>query len=318
VVTTFAKNGPRHLQEYAGVLGLLDTPLHPALLTGWAALAVGAALGDPAARLTALQRSLALSTGIAVVLTVCFVVYLVWMEPGAALVTIQGRHLIPAGPLFLAPLQGLLPLRRRGSAARALAVGIAAAAVILAATTYTVAGRFHRRDAATLQTFEALALTTAFRKTAQLDELNAVFEASGYSGAPALAYSAAVEADLEGRADAIGLYREALRLAPGALLAERPLAWLLATDARTGPDEAREAIAFARSAARASGADDPVALRILAAALARAGGYAAAARTAEVAATAARDLGRGDLERRILADRQQYLENQPLEAQESS
>jgi tetratricopeptide (TPR) repeat protein len=83
--------------------------------------------------------------------------------------------------------------------------------------------------------------------------------------------------------DAIAQYRDALAIAPENVAAQSNLAWLLATSADASLRNGPEAVLLAEQAGRHSGANRPVILRILAAAYAEAGRFAAATETAQQA-----------------------------------
>ncbi|PYJ49283.1 MAG: hypothetical protein DME87_10115 [Verrucomicrobia bacterium] len=83
--------------------------------------------------------------------------------------------------------------------------------------------------------------------------------------------------------DAIAQYRDALAIAPENVAAQSNLAWLLATSADASLRNGPEAVLLAEEASHHTGANRPVILRILAAAYAEAGRFAAATETAQQA-----------------------------------
>lgn len=106
--------------------------------------------------------------------------------------------------------------------------------------------------------------------------------------------------------EAIGYYREALRLRPAWAPAANNLAWLLATHADASIRDPAEAVRIATEATRAPGGDEPWLLDTLAASYAAAGRFAEAARTADRAASLARDRGDAALAAKIEARRADY------------
>ena len=112
------------------------------------------------------------------------------------------------------------------------------------------------------------------------------------------------------RSEAIGRYREALRLIPGYLETQNNLAWLLATHPDPRQRRPAEAVRLAEAAARRR-AEDPVVLDTLAAAYACAGRYHRAVRIATQALGMARATGDPALVEALHRRLRTYREGRP-------
>jgi protein O-mannosyl-transferase len=111
--------------------------------------------------------------------------------------------------------------------------------------------------------------------------------------------------------EAIGHYREAMRLMPGWPPAERRLAWVLATYPDASVRNASEAVTLARHANERTNDRDPEILDTLAAATAEAGQLGEAADIAERAASLADAAGKAQLAAQIRARAALYRAGQP-------
>jgi tetratricopeptide (TPR) repeat protein len=114
------------------------------------------------------------------------------------------------------------------------------------------------------------------------------------------------------RRAAVEQYRTALAAGEHHPDWETSLAWFVATDPQTTPDEAQKVVATARDACDRTGNKDPLALNALAAALARAGRFDEAVTTAQLAATRAGTAGQADLARAIQARLADYQSGRPF------
>jgi tetratricopeptide (TPR) repeat protein len=187
---------------------------------------------------------------------------------GHDVVWLQGRYLVPIGPLLLVTLAGVV-----GPAGDSLRRSLPVAVLLFLtgaeiATARSVVGRYYRRGEPA--GFEWIARDRGFREAAQPDAVVATFAAALSPPRPALValYARAVQAEFEQRPDAaIEAYREIVRTDPDVPLVARPLATLLLARASATPAEQAEVERLARSACRASGFEDPLDLERLVAAL---------------------------------------------------
>jgi Flp pilus assembly protein TadD len=112
-------------------------------------------------------------------------------------------------------------------------------------------------------------------------------------------------------AQAISEYQEALRIDPANTKVQNNLAWLLATCADASLRNGDQAVELARQANEPSAGTDPVILDTLAAALAEAGRFDDAARTAEKALELARVAGQQDLVKELNGELKRYAAGLP-------
>jgi tetratricopeptide (TPR) repeat protein len=127
---------------------------------------------------------------------------------------------------------------------------------------------------------------------------------------PALAeahYNLGIALQQKGRtAQAISQYQEALQIEPANAKVQNNLAWILATCADASLRDGNRAVELARQANEPSGGTDPVNLDTLAAALAEAGRFSDATRTAQKAIELARAAGQQDLVEELNGELKRY------------
>ncbi len=149
LITGTAWRAPTYGEEYLGFLGWLDTRLPVWVYIVQALLLVFICLTDnsPPLAITTGQAITAACIGLLTVFAAFFVLHLTWDAIGAPYVGIQGRHLIPAGPLLAVALTRLGPglfgafatdLSRRGHVAFLLV-----SPVILSASLVQLWDRFY-------------------------------------------------------------------------------------------------------------------------------------------------------------------------------
>ena len=113
-------------------------------------------------------------------------------------------------------------------------------------------------------------------------------------------------------AEASRHYREAIQLRPDWVEALNNLAWLLATQPDARFRDGKEAVRLATQAVTLTHTNDPGALDTLAGALAEAGRFSEAVKTARTAARLAKASDAAQLRREIEAHLQSYLHGQPV------
>jgi tetratricopeptide (TPR) repeat protein len=112
--------------------------------------------------------------------------------------------------------------------------------------------------------------------------------------------------------EAMAHFQAALQSAPGNARIQNKLAWLLATCPTASLRNGKEAVKLASQANELTGGKDPIALRILAAALAEAGRFTEARETAQKAIDLAQASGQEDLARQLNSELQRYETGLPL------
>jgi Flp pilus assembly protein TadD len=105
---------------------------------------------------------------------------------------------------------------------------------------------------------------------------------------------------------AIDQYEEALQIEPANTKVQNNLAWLLATCADASLRDGKKAVELAQHAVEPSGGRDPVILDTLAAALAEAGRFSDATKTAQKAMELARAAGKQDLVEELTGELKRY------------
>jgi tetratricopeptide (TPR) repeat protein len=115
-----------------------------------------------------------------------------------------------------------------------------------------------------------------------------------------------------GVAEAISHFQKALQINPGDPKTQNNLAWVLATGADASLRNGNEAVTLARQANEFAGGKDPLFLGTLAAALAEAGRFSDAARTARKGIELARAAGQPGLAARLSGELKRYEGRLPL------
>lgn len=304
IVRTIATFGGSLFWQYWGVLGTLDTEIPHPLLAGWAlavALAAGFAAGSP----TRAQRLLAVAIAAATFGMVCLSIHLVAGVVGADVVWLQGRYLVPIGPLLAIAVAGLLQPARGLAAPLATAAPIALVLFLAGGQIVTVRAahtRFFRAAGAAPDPFEWSARDRAFRTAGQAEGVVTTFAAALGRTAPdvvalyARAYAAEGAAAPDG---AVEEYRAVLRAEPEAPLVARHLAALLLARAQPSDADLAEAERLARRACQSSRFEDPHEIAMLADALHARGRSREAVRLRRAALERARAAGEEPLARRL-------------------
>ncbi len=160
---------------------------------------------------------------------------------------------------------------------------------------------FHCREALRLNpklldVYYDLALAQSLKgESAEALENFLIFLKANPNDAPAHFHTGKLQAANRRWGEAIGHYREALRLNPDLSEAATRLAWILAACNEANHRNGAEAVLVAERAANQTGRRHPPTLIILAAAYAEAGRFEEAVRTAQTAASMAEAAGRKEL-----------------------
>jgi uncharacterized membrane protein/Tfp pilus assembly protein PilF len=235
-----AENAPIYGEEYLGFLGYLDTRLPGWLhLTELALLvAVFVSAGDPRAGVRGWQALVAAGVALLTGLTVLVIMHLTWDKVGAPEISVQGRHLIPLGPLVAVAASwvgGRLPQAvRQGYRYVPAAAGVVIP-VVLAAALFQMHARFFvdsDADRATRCCSRGQALLQQGKESDRAEALALFEEALKIDpGHPAAHYLMGILLRNTSPRDAAEHFRAALRRQPDDVLTLNHLAGLLADQA---------------------------------------------------------------------------------------
>jgi protein O-mannosyl-transferase len=157
-------------------------------------------------------------------------------------------------------------------------------------------------------------LGTVFRQKGMVDAAIVQYQTALQIN-PALAeahYNLGIALLQKGRvAEAIGHYQKALQIEPANVQVQNNLAWLLATGADASLRNGSKAVELAQQANELSGGSDPAILDTLAAALAEAGRFSEATRTAQKAMELARSAGQQNLVKELDSELKRYQAGLP-------
>jgi tetratricopeptide (TPR) repeat protein len=152
-------------------------------------------------------------------------------------------------------------------------------------------------------------LGTVFRQKGKVDQAIAEYEKALQIN-PALAkahYNLGIALLQKGKAaEALNEYQKALQIEPANVQVRNNLAWLLATGADASLRNGQKAVELAQQANELSGGSDPSILDTLAAALAEAGRFGDATRTAQKAMELARAAGQQNLVKELDGELKRY------------
>jgi uncharacterized membrane protein len=233
-----AGHAPIFGEEYLGFLGYLDTRL-----PGWihltelaVLLAVFASSGDPGRLVRGWQALLAAVLALLNGLTVLVIMHLTWDKVGAPDIAVQGRHLIPLGPLVA--LAAAWPGARLPDAVRRAyryvpAAAAVAIAVVLSGALWQLHGRFFVDGDADRAARLSQRGQTLLQQAGREEEARALFEGALAidPGQPAAHYFLGILLRNTRPREAAEHFRATLRRQPDDVLTLNHLAGLLADQA---------------------------------------------------------------------------------------